>query len=403
MPLSSIAPHYDALLFSYGASEDRRLGIPGEDLTGVLSARAFVGWYNGLPEYANLSPPLSDSEAAVVIGQGNVALDVARILLSPLEKLRQTDITEEAIATLSSSRIKSVKVVGRRGPLQAPYTIKEVRELMQLPSVSFGGLDESLLLTKNVKKLPRQSMRVAQVLQKGSPVEHAQAIKEWELKYMLSPTSFEPAANSPSALGAVNFEEMEFVDEVSAVDLTDLNAIRGMRVQKKQQGPKKVIIPTALAFRSVGYKSTALSGFEELGIPFDEKMGIIPNDRSGRVVSPSLGPGGLTAGHVSGMYCAGWVKRGPTGVIASTMDDAFTTAEVIAKDWADHVPFLKGESGAKRGWEVVKGEAQKRGIRSVEWKDWEVIDREEKRRGKENGKEREKCRSVPEMLKILDG
>lgn len=390
------------MLFSYGASEDRQLHIPGESLKGVLSARAFVGWYNGLPEYAHLDPPLDNSEEAVIIGQGNVALDVARTLLSPLDRLAVTDMTEQAIDTLSKSRVKRVKVVGRRGPLQASYTIKEARELMQLPGVSFAGIDESLFPADKIKKLPRQLMRLAEVIQKGSKTERAQATKQWELLYMLSPESFEPDSSDSANLGAVKFSQMDFTVDPSTVDISDFNALRGIRVQKSQK--EQVTINTDLAFRSVGYKSTAISGFDDLGIPFDDKLGIIPNDRSGRIMCPSRGPGEMSAGHVPGMYCAGWVKRGPTGVIASTMQDAFTSAEVVAKDWADSVPFIGNDQNEdKRGWEAVKAEAQKRGIRSVEWADWEIIDKEERRRGAEKGKEREKCTSVDEMLKILDG
>lgn len=116
--LSQMKPHYDAMLFSYGASEDKKLGIPGEDLSGVYSAREFVGWYNGLPQFQGLKPQLQKGEQAVVIGQGNVAMDVARILLSPVDALRTTDITEEALQTLSENRVRSVRVVGRRGPVQ---------------------------------------------------------------------------------------------------------------------------------------------------------------------------------------------------------------------------------------------------------------------------------------------
>jgi adrenodoxin-NADP+ reductase len=116
--LSSLKPHYDAILFSYGASEDRKLGIPGEDLPGVFSAREFVGWYNGLPQFQRLKPQLQAGQQAVVIGQGNVAMDVARILLSPVDALKSTDITEEAIQTLSESKVRSVRIVGRRGPIQ---------------------------------------------------------------------------------------------------------------------------------------------------------------------------------------------------------------------------------------------------------------------------------------------
>ena len=119
MSLATIAPHYDAILFAYGASKDRKLGIPREDtLKGIYSARAFVGWYNGLPEYADLAPDLSKGDEAIIIGQGNVALDVARILLSDVDVLRKTDITEVALEALTGNRVKSVRVVGRRGPMQ---------------------------------------------------------------------------------------------------------------------------------------------------------------------------------------------------------------------------------------------------------------------------------------------
>jgi adrenodoxin-NADP+ reductase len=118
LPLKSLQPHYDAILFAYGAAKDRELGIPGETLKGVYSARAFVGWYNGLPGYSHLNPELTEDPNAVVIGQGNVALDVARMLLSDVDKLRKTDVPEYALETLSRSRITNIHAVGRRGPLQ---------------------------------------------------------------------------------------------------------------------------------------------------------------------------------------------------------------------------------------------------------------------------------------------
>lgn len=118
LPLRALTPHYDALLFAYGASKDKLLGVDGEHLQGIYSARAFVGWYNGLPEDADLAPQLENGEEAVVIGQGNVAMDVARILLSDVDALRKTDIAEEALERLAKSRVKRVRVVGRRGPMQ---------------------------------------------------------------------------------------------------------------------------------------------------------------------------------------------------------------------------------------------------------------------------------------------
>ena len=404
MPLTSIAPHYDAVLFAYGASRDRRLDILGEDLRGVISARAFVGWYNGLPEYAYLNPDLQAGDTAVIIGQGNVALDVARFLLSPIDQLKKTDVSEHALEALSKSRIRDVKVFGRRGPLQAPYTIKELRELMNLPGVGFAPPPESWddLIQVERKKLPRQLKRIAQLLEGGSKTPMEEATKAWQLGYLRSPTEF--LSSDGEQLEAVGFEQTEYVSDVKSA-LTgdpqqDLNAIRKIRV--KGTG-KKTFLHASLAFRSVGYLSEPLPGFEKLGIPFDEKLGIIPNDMYGRVMSPDRGPGGsLTAGHVPGMYCSGWVKRGPTGVIASTMDDAFNTGDIIARDWTGDVKFHEGMGETKDGFEGVKKEMDERHVRAVSWPDWVKIDAEERRRGKEKGKEREKCRSVEEMMKIIE-
>ena len=212
------------------------------------------------------------------------------------------------------------------------------------------------------------------------------------------------------SLEAVGFEQTDYTATPSSLITgdppTDLNALRALKVAPTGS---KSLIHASLAFRSVGYQSEPLAGLEDVGVPFDQASGIIPNDRWGRVLSPGQGPAGaLTAGHVPGMYCAGWVKRGPTGVIASTMDDAFTTAEIIARDWEEGARFIRAEGvgdgeSSKGGWKAVKREIDARGIRSVSWREWEAIDAEERRRGKERGKEREKIRRIPEMLAVLDG
>jgi adrenodoxin-NADP+ reductase len=377
-----------------------------------VSARAFVGWYNGLPEYENLNPDLQSGDTAVVIGQGNVALDVARILLAPLDVLRKTDISEQAIEALSKSRVTDVKVIGRRGPLQAPYTIKELRELLHLPGVGFAAPPEGWedLIRVNRKQLPRQLKRIAELLEKGSKTPMEQAQKAWQLGFLRSPVEF--LSSDSKNMNAVGFERTEYVAEPGSVIPKDdgpplsgppaaLNAIRELKVRSTGSKAK---VGASLAFRSVGYQSEPLAGFEDLGIPFDQKLGIIPNDMHGRILAPNRGPiAGLSAAHVPGMYCAGWVKRGPTGVIASTMDDAFHSADIIMKDWEDKVRFNEsGDEKSRGGWEIVKKEVQKRGIRSVSWADWEKIDAVERNRGQEKGKVREKVRSIDEMLKILD-
>lgn len=405
LPLTSIAPHYDAVLFAYGASRDKKLGIPGENLQSVHSARAFVGWYNGLPEYADLNPELDAGDTAVVVGQGNVALDVARILFMPLGELRKTDISEHALEALSKSRVRDVKIIGRRGPLQAPYTIKELRELMNLSGLAFVPPPEGWksLMQVETKKLPRQLRRIAELLQKGSKTAIDEADSAWQLGYLRSPVEF--LSTNSKDLAAVGFEQQEYVTPLSQLITGDpQNDLNTLRAAKVKGTGNKTMVSASLAFRSIGYESEPLPGFSDLGIPFDSTKGIIPNDRYGRVISPDRGPAGnLTAGHVSGMYCAGWVKRGPTGVIASTLDDAFTTADVIVKDWRDHVKFHDGVGERKAGWEEVRKDAEERGVRSISWQDWEKIDAEEIRRGQDKGKEREKFRSVHEMLHVLDG
>jgi adrenodoxin-NADP+ reductase len=393
--LASLKPHYDAFLFAYGASKDKELGIPGEDLSGIYSARAFVGWYNGLPEYSKLDPKLDIGEDVAVIGQGNVALDVARILLTDVDALRSTDITEHALEALLKSRVKSVRVVGRRGPMQAAYTIKEVRELMHLPSVSFTPIEPSLL-PEDISKLPRPRKRMLEVLKKGSTADLSSAGKKWSLDYFRLPTAFNSSPEHPSRIETVTFQHTQFTASADPLD-------PAARVEPTDVAET---IPASIAFRSVGYKSSALPGLQDLGVSFDDRRGIIPNDVYGRVIRPaSAGPERLLASLVPGMYCAGWVKKGPTGVIASTMMDAFSSADALAQDWERGVvPFLNSETGGSSGlgWDGVKDEADDKGLRRVSWENWRAIDAAERAKGQALGKEREKFTSVDEMLKVLD-
>ncbi|EPE31086.1 Nucleotide-binding protein [Glarea lozoyensis ATCC 20868] len=391
LPLQSLLPHYDAILFAYGASKDRTLNIPGEGtLKGIYSARAFVGWYNGLPEYAGLAPDLSLGEEAVVIGQGNVALDVARILLEDVNVLRKTDITDEAIQTLEKSKVKRVNVVGRRGPLQAAFSIKEVRELVRLPNVAFHPVDATLI-PKDLKSLDRPPRRIMEVLLKGGNSLVSETPRSWSLDFCMSPTSFNPDQTNEDKLGNVAFEK------------TSLHPSPFDRSAKAIGTGEKIYLPASLAMRSIGYKSEALPGFDTLNIPFDNTKGVIPNDFLGRVVDNQKDwLQSATATPMPGMYCAGWVKRGPTGVIASTMDDAFSTASSIVMDWKENKPFLNPDGNTGLGWEGVKAGAAERNLRRISWEDWKRIDAAEKENGRKVGKEREKFTSISKMLAVLD-
>ncbi|KAJ4354311.1 NADPH-adrenodoxin reductase [Didymosphaeria variabile] len=397
LALADMKPHYDAILFAYGASEDRKLSIPGEDLPGVYSAREFVGWYNGHPQFSHLKPELDKGERAVIVGQGNVALDVARILVAPLNQLRKTDIAEHAVAALSRSKIKRVEVVGRRGPLQASFTVKEVRELMQFPKVGFKSTGlRSFYPPEGIHTLPRVQKRLAMVLQQGAPIDKHDHKKRWELSFLRSPHAIHAKKNRlnqviGNRVDSIEFQKTNFVPDANPFS----------EDAKVHPTGEMVTTEASMVFRSIGYKSTPLPGLSDLGVPFDEKLGIIPNDVHGRIISPSAGPGNLSAGHLPGLYAVGWVKRGPTGVIVNTMMDAFTTADIIAQDWSTNVPFLNTEKGSDAstglGWDGVKDTVLAQGVIPVDWEAWKRIDKAERERGKQVGKVRWKFADTEQM------
>lgn len=264
---------------------------------------------------------------------------------------------------------------------------------MHIPSVAFEPIDRSFY-PPNIKKLERVQRRIGEVLLKGTPASLGDTPRSWSLGFLKAPLSI--AANS-NHVSSITFTKQKFVNEEDRF-------LPSARVQATEETET---METQTVFRSVGYKSTALPGLSELGVTFDTKLGIIPNDIHGRIISPSAGPGSLTAGHIPGLYCAGWVKRGPTGVIASTMQDAFSSADIIMQDWASDVPFLNHERGENKGtglgWEGVKKDVAEKGVRALSWNDWRIIDKAERARGQKLGKEREKFPSVKEMLQALDG
>ena len=317
-----------------------------------------------------------------MIGQGNVALDIGRTLLCDIDRLRKTDMTEQAIVTVSKSRIKRVRVVGRRGPMQAAFTIKEVRELMNLPNVTFDSIEPGLM-PSNPKILPRTAKRLTELLQKGSTTPAANALRNWSLDFFLSPASFNTSLSKPEAIGSMTFIKNKITDSDPFLS--------SARVSPTDE---RLTLPASVAFRSIGYRAEAIPGMEEVGVPFDAQRGIIPNDGKGRIITNAEGE----VSTLPGMYCSGWVKRGPTGVIASTMEDAFSTAEAIAEDWETRAPFLSGGDG----WEALKGEVKTDKVRPVSWADWKRIDAAEKERGAIREKQREKLTNVGDMLKVLD-
>ncbi|XP_054455134.1 NADPH:adrenodoxin oxidoreductase, mitochondrial [Anoplopoma fimbria] len=364
---------YHAVVLSYGAEGSRSMGVPGEDLAGVHPAKDFVGWYNGLPSCRELRPDLS-CETAVILGQGNVALDVARVLLSPLDILKETDISQPALETLAESQVRRVLIVGRRGPMQIACTIKEIREMVNLPNTrpemmaaDFEGVAEAL------KDLPRPRKRLMELMLKTAleiPGEKEQrrrneASHTWGFQFFRSPIEIlaDPERSRTAGIRlAVN------------------------RLEGSGDGAQAVLtgevedLTCGLVISSIGYKSLPI----DPSLPFDSRKAIVPNNM-GRVQQ------------AAGLYCSGWLKTGPTGVIATTMNNSFDTARSVVEDMDSGTLDV---SAARPGSQSVSALLEKRGVKPVTFSDWEKIDSVEMRRGEAVGKPREKLLTVEEMLQV---
>ncbi|KAJ9053560.1 NADPH-adrenodoxin reductase [Entomophthora muscae] len=370
LPVELLRSQYDAVVMAYGAAADKSLGVPGETLEGVLSARSFVNWYNGSPEqFGAIAPNLTSSDTAVIFGQGNVALDLARILLSPVDVLAKTDITSDSLEMLSKSTIKHVHIVGRRGPLQAAFTAKELREIFSLPDTKIH-LDPSLLnyqleSNKEVIAKNRPLSRLMALLTKG--------YKENCAKFNDKPTK--------SCHFTFLRSPLEFCGDktVQKVHL-GVNTLEG-------QPPKAILtdarewIDSGLVLRAIGYRSLPLAN-----IPFDSSSGRVPN-QFGRVLGE--------ASEVSGLYVSGWLKTGPVGVIATTLMHAHETADIIYSD------FKQGTLVPGRPGLSVKSFSDAR-LNPTSYIDWKRLEQHEFEAGARLNKPREKVIDVAEMIKIIN-
>ncbi len=360
---------YDAVMYAVGTPADRRLGIPGEDLPGSVAATDFVAWYNGHPDYADLDFDLS-SERAVVVGNGNVALDVARMLALSPEELGVTDTADHAIAALAASEVREIVVLGRRGPAQAAFTNPELRELgeleladvvvdpveVTLDPVSAAGLEDADATTKrNVETLEGY----AGLTPAGKP-------RRVLLRFLVSPV------------------ELEGTDRVEAVVVRRNELIAAADGSLRAVGTDELErIEAGLVLRSVGYIGTPLPG-----VPFDhERLRIL--NRDGRVLDPD------TQAPLAGVYTAGWVKRGPSGVIGTNKKDATETVELLLEDVAaDRL------AAPTRTPDELVDQLRDRGVQIVEYHGWEAIDAHEKGLGEPHGRPRVKLVRRPEQLAI---
>jgi ferredoxin--NADP+ reductase len=362
--------HYHALIYAVGAETDRHMDIPGEDLPGSWAATELVGWYNGHPDYRDLEFDLS-CKRAVVIGNGNVAMDVARMLVLPQAELDTTDTADHAIEVFAGSAIEEVVVVGRRGPAQAAFTNPELLELGELTDADvvvdptdMALDDHSLLHIEGEGALTAR--KNVEILRGYSQREPTGKPKRVVLRFLRSPVAIH---------GEGKVESIELVRN-------ELEHGSDGRLRAQATGEHETL-EAGIVFRSIGYRGVPIDG-----VPFDEWKGTIPNEE-GRVIDPR-------AQHaIPGEYVVGWIKRGPSGVIGTNKRDAQETVDNLIGDL--HEGRL-AEPSAGSAPEEVESLLSERAPDHVTYAGWELIDAAEKAAGEPRGRPRVKLTRVEEML-----
>ncbi len=365
---------HHAIIFTCGAESDRKLGIPGEDMPGSYTATEFVAWYNGHPDYRQRQFDLSN-EVAVIIGQGNVAADVARILSKTVDELKHTDIAEHALDALAESKIRDIYVIGRRGPAQAKFTPKELREFGELEDCDAVVDSSELELNEaSIKELGEKSnigsKKIYDLFQKyasqqiSGPASSRKA-RRCHFQFLRSPVEL---------VGDSKLERVKI----------EYNQLSGDPFKQSARGSGEFYdLETGILFRSIGYRGIPIEG-----VPFNDSWGVFPNE-DGRITENDE--------KVPQFYTAGWIKRGPSGIIGTNRACSVAT---VASLLADLDTLDTGEQ--KTGAEMLYPLLESRNIRSLNYQEWQKIDLKEVERGEPKGKPREKFTSVNEMMSVLD-
>ncbi len=369
--------HYHAIVYATGSPSDRPLGIEGESLPGSHAATEFVGWYNGHPDHTDLEVDLLSAERAVVIGNGNVAIDVARMLVLTAEELAPTDTADHALEVLAASRVKEVVVVGRRGPAQAAFTNPELLELGELSDadviVDEAELERGLAVHDAQAEEDATARRNVEILREYAAREPKGHAKRIALRFLASPVALKP--DERGHLGAVELVRNELV-------AGEDGRLRAQATDEHET------LPAGLVFRAIGYRGIPLPR-----VPFDERSGVIPNE-GGRVRDAESGRA------LPGEYVVGWIKRGPSGVIGTNKKDAQETVDAMFADLAassnGHAAHRPEEPDA----EAIEALLRERQPELVSYAGWEAIDRHEREAGEPAGRPRVKVTSIEEMLRI---
>jgi ferredoxin/flavodoxin---NADP+ reductase len=361
--------HYHAVIYAVGAPSDRNLGIPGEDLAACLSATEFVAWYNGHPDYVGLEVPL-DARSVAVVGMGNVAVDVARVLAKSVDELAETDMADYAVEHLRSSEVTDVYMLGRRGPAEAKFTTKELRELGELANADIVVLPEELEVSEaSLKGIEDDATKLKnlEVLREMADMPLQGKPRRLHIRFCVSPVE----VLGDDRIRAVKLER-------NRLEPTESGYIRSVGTGEYET------LDAQLLLRSVGYQGTALTG-----VPFDARKNVIPNDR-GRVLESPDGP------PLAGEYVAGWIKRGPTGVIGTNKADAMETVETLLHD---ELPVLGADEASPAAIDRL---LEQRGVHPFGFEQWLALDRHELEAGKAAGRPRVKVTAVEEMLRLAN-
>lgn len=374
LTLDTLQRRYHQIVFCTGAQTDRSLGIPGEELPGSHAATEFVAWYNGHPDFRKCAFDLT-RRTAIVIGVGNVAIDVARILCRTADELRQTDIAEHALEALEDSAIEEVILLGRRGPAQAAFTGPEVKELGELsratPTTRTDEVQLDALSAAALAHTPdKATRRKVEILQSYADRAVPAGHRRLTLRFLVSPLEILGSA----ARGVTGIRIARTVLEGDPA--TRLTARVTDDVEE---------LPAGLVFRSVGYRGVALPG-----LPFDERSGCIPN-AAGRI----SGGGGEC---LRGLYTAGWIKRGPSGVIGTNKPDAVETVAAMIED-RERGRLLTPD---RTDDEAMPATMRALGLRWIDYEQWLAIDACERHRGEQAGRPRIKCVEPAEFFEALE-
>ncbi len=363
--------HYHAVIYAVGAPNDRHLGVPGEGLSGSHPATDFVGWYNGHPYYRDRQFDLSQPSVAV-IGMGNVAVDVVRVLARTPDELRKTDIAEHALEALSQSKVRDIYMIGRRGPVQGAFTNPELKELGEMPGADIVVRAQDLELDPGSQALleisdDKMTEKNLNTLRHFAAKAQEGKARRIHLRFLLSPV------------------ELVGNNRVEQLVLGHNRLVQGANGDLKAESTGATeSLAAGLVFRSVGYLGAALPG-----VAFDKKRGVIPN-HAGRVLRD-------TGASATGEYVVGWIKRGPSGVIGTNKPDAVESTDSLLADFtAGSLP-----APAITDRDALPRLLASRGVRVVSWQDWLKLDGIEKARGEALGRPRVKFTRVEEMLGAL--